>query len=131
MKGVPYILVALAVATAALVGRGPADLVGRATTAHVVSVIDGDTVDVLIPPSRRVRVRLHGVDTPESGEPFSQQARRFTRSLVFSRDANVNGKDIDKYDRLVAQVVVDGAERSNHRRGSGLYIQATCRRCRA
>src|SRR5262245_11873990 len=94
--------------------------VNKRFTAHVVNVVDGDTVVVLIPPSRRIRVRLQGVDTPEAGEPFSQQARTFTRVLMFDRDVDVSGKEIDRYDRLVARVVVDNADASEAIIAAGL-----------
>ena len=90
----------------------PADLVNRQVTGEVVGVVDGDTVDVLVPPGRRIRVRLHGVDAPERSEPFSQQALTFTRVLMFSRVVTVSGRDVDPYDRLVARLVVDGADAS-------------------
>jgi endonuclease YncB( thermonuclease family) len=110
----------------ALLTNGPAqaqrsnDLVNQRVTAEVVAVIDGDTVDVLIPPARRVRVRLHGVDTPETGEPFYQQARVFTRVLMFSRTVEVAGKDADVYGRLVARITVDGNDASEAIIAAGL-----------
>lgn len=82
----------------------PADLVNRRFTAEVTHVADGDTVEVLIPPARKVRVRLHGVDTPESNEPFNDRARTFTRVLMFGRSVAIVGKDVDRYGRLVARV---------------------------
>jgi endonuclease YncB( thermonuclease family) len=115
-----------AVGVALLLTNGPAqaqrsnDLVNRRVTAQVVAVIDGDTVDVLIPPARRVRVRLHGVDTPETGEPFYQQARVFTRVLMFSRTVEVTGKEADVYGRLVARITVDGNDASEAIIAAGL-----------
>jgi len=110
----------LALALLTLPAQRPADLVNQHVTAHVVRVVDGDTVDILIPPARRVRVRLHGVDTPEAGEPFSQRARTFTRVLMFDRDVAVTGKDVDAYGRLVARIVVDNADTSEAIIGAGL-----------
>src|SRR5436190_10097688 len=120
----------------------PTDLLNHIVTAHVVRVIDGDTVDVVIQPARRVRVRLHGVDTPESGEPFSQQAVVFTRVLMFSRDVTMTGKDIDVYGRLVARIVIDGHDASEaiiaaglgctfHRYVSDTLLDAALSRARA
>ncbi|OFW39752.1 MAG: hypothetical protein A3F70_01810 [Acidobacteria bacterium RIFCSPLOWO2_12_FULL_67_14] len=110
----------LALALVTLHAQRPTDLVNKRVTAQVVGVIDGDTVDILIPPERRVRVRLHGVDTPESGEPFTQQARIFTRVLIFSRNVQVTGKEVDTYGRLVARIVVDGADASEAITAAGL-----------
>src|SRR5262245_33250819 len=93
--------VALTLTTGLAQAQRSNDLVNQRVTAQVVSVIDGDTVDVVIPPGRRVRVRLHGVDAPEIDEPFYQQARAFTRVLMFSRSVSVSGKDVDVYGRLV------------------------------
>jgi len=96
------------------------DLVNHPVTAHVAGIIDGDTVDVVIQPARKVRVRLHGVDAPERGEPFSQQALVFTRVLMFSRDVTLTGKDVDVYGRLVARIVVDGKDASEAIIAAGL-----------
>lgn len=99
---------------------GPRDLVNHRVTAHVVGIIDGDTVDVVIPPGRRVRVRLQGADSPERDEPFYQQALIFTRVMMFSRDVTVSGKDVDVYGRLVARITVDGKDASEALIASGL-----------
>ncbi len=98
----------------------PTDLVNRRMAARVTHVADGDTIDVVIPPARRVRVRLHGVDAPESGEPFSDNALTFMRVLVFSREVNITGKDVDTYGRLVARVTVDNADASESLIAAGL-----------
>jgi endonuclease YncB( thermonuclease family) len=88
------------------------DLVNHTTAGRVVKVIDGDTVDVALASKRTIRVRLHGVDSPESGEPFSQQARTFTRVLLFSQQVTVEGRDVDQYGRLVARVRVGQTDSS-------------------
>ena len=92
--------------------QGLKDYVGKPFTAEVVGVVDGDTVDVALAPDRRLRIRLHGIDAPERGEPFSQQALTFTRVLMFSKRVTVIGRDIDPYDRLVARIVVDDTDAS-------------------
>jgi endonuclease YncB( thermonuclease family) len=50
--------------------------------ALVVGVHDGDTITVLRD-RQRIRVRLHGIDCPELGQPFGRPAKRLTSSLVF------------------------------------------------
>ena len=83
-------------------------LVGTSFTARVASVIDGDTIDVVRRGgTARLRIRLEGIDSPESGEPFNQTARARTRVLVFDRDVRVAGRDVDQYGRLVARVTVN------------------------
>lgn len=91
--------------------QGPHDLVGRTFDARVIRVVDGDTLDMIVNGSaRRVRVRLDGIDTAENGEPFAAQARNLTRVLAFEQQVRVIGKDVDRYQRLVARVVGGGKD---------------------
>lgn len=80
--------------------------VGVAFVARVEHVVDGDTIDVRRGDGALVRVRVHGIDCPERGTPFSNVARNFTRSLVFGQDVRLTPRDTDRYGRLVGQVRV-------------------------
>lgn len=88
------------------------EFVGKRITGKVVGVIDGDTIDLLAAPRQVLRIRLHGIDTPERKQPFYTQARNFTRVLLFAREVEVVGKDVDPYGRLVARIAVDGKDAS-------------------
>ena len=112
--------IALLLSIETLHAERPKDLVNTRFVAHVTHVVDGDTVEVLISPARRVRIRLHGVDTPERKEPFSDRARTFTRVLMFGRSVTVVGKDVDRYDRLVARIAVNNVDASESIIAAGL-----------
>ena len=45
-------------------------------TARVVGVHDGDTLTALTGDKRELKVRLHGIDAPELGQPFGQASKR-------------------------------------------------------
>ncbi|MSO61013.1 MAG: hypothetical protein EXQ50_02800 [Acidobacteria bacterium] len=91
----------------------PDDLVGVTFEAHVVGVVDGDTLDIVrAHTKRKIRIRLDGVDSPETGEPFSQQAKNFSRVSAFDRNVSVVGKDVDRYGRLVARIQAEGKDLS-------------------
>ena len=99
------IALVIALLTATIHGQAPADLAGLTFNAHVIGIVDGDTLDVLrVNTKRRVRIRLDGIDAPERGEPFTQQAKNLTRVLAFDHDVIVMGKELDRYGRLVARV---------------------------
>ena len=120
LRSASLLSVVLALSIETLHAQRPTDLVNKNFVADVTRVADGDTVEVLIPPARKVRIRLHGVDTPEAKEPFSNQARTFTRVLMFGRRVTVVGKDVDRYDRLVARIAVDNVDASESIIAAGL-----------
>ncbi len=75
-------------------------------TALVARVIDGDTVEL----SDGQRVRYLGLDTPELGEPYSQEALSYNRELVEGKwvELQAGDRDKDDYGRLLRYVYVDG-----------------------
>jgi len=70
------------------------------------SVADGDTFSTL----GGETIRLLGIDAPEHGEPFSQQAKERLRGLVVGRrvDLVYDTEKHDRYGRLLCHVHVDG-----------------------
>lgn len=87
---------------------------------RVVGVLDGDTVTVLRG-REQVRVRLHGIDCPERGQPFGARAKRFTSDLAFGRTVTVRPRSKDRYGRLVAEVVLpDGRSLNRELVAAGL-----------
>jgi endonuclease YncB( thermonuclease family) len=74
-------------------------------TGKVVGISDGDTISVLRE-GKAVKVRLHGVDTPEKAQAFGTQARKLTGDLVFQQTVTVAIRDTDRYGRLVGEVLL-------------------------
>lgn len=51
-----------------------------------------------------MRIRLHGIDCPERGQPYSRQAKKFAANAVFGKTVTARVMDIDRYGRVVAEV---------------------------
>lgn len=120
--GAGLVGIALLLATAALLlaslGRGEAVADLPPGRAFVVEVVDGDTIDVQLR-GHRERIRLLGVDAPESVHPsapiqcFGQEASTHLAALLppgteisLTRDVESH----DHYDRRLAYVhTADGA----------------------
>lgn len=73
---------------------------------RVVGVSDGDTITVLVE-REQYRVRLEGIDCPESGQDFGRRAKEKTSDLVFGREVRVVVTDHDRYGRTVGRVFVE------------------------
>jgi endonuclease YncB( thermonuclease family) len=79
-----------------------AELLGQ-----VVGIHDGDTLTLLTPENRQVRVRLAGIDAPESRQPYGTRAQQELSALSFRKQARVVVQDTDRYGRTVGQVWVE------------------------
>lgn len=88
----------------------------NAKTFTVVNVVDGDTADVDVPDGKyeHTRIRLWGIDTPETKGDipgvmyFGPQAAEFTTKLTLGKPItvylDVANRTRDKYGRLLAYV---------------------------
>jgi endonuclease YncB( thermonuclease family) len=74
-------------------------------TGTVVGLSDGDTLDVLRE-GKAVRIRLHGIDTPEKAQAFGTRARQYSSDLAFQQTVTVQVHDTDRYGRLVGEVLL-------------------------
>ena len=74
-----------------------------------VGVHDGDTITVY-DGREQTRIRLDGIDCPETGADFSTRAKQLTPDLAFGKQVQIRGKETDRYGCLVARVIVDGTE---------------------
>ena len=68
----------------------------------VVKVIDGDTIDL----EDGKTVRLSGINTPETGECYYEEAKQKLKELIFNKDVFLerDRTDIDRYDRLLRYI---------------------------
>lgn len=57
-----------------------------------------------------VTVQLHGLDAPELGQSYGEEAAAFLRRRVLGREVQIRVRDRDRFGRLVATVLLDGAE---------------------
>lgn len=80
----------------------------------VVGISDGDTITILTDGKQQVKVRLYGVDCPESKQAFGTRARQFTSEQVFGKLISVEVMDIDRYGRTVGIVSAPDGTTLNH-----------------
>lgn len=86
-----------------------------AFTAIVERVSDGDTIVVKNTDGESSKIRLYGVDTPESKQLFGSQATRFTSGAVLHKTVKIQKVDVDRYGRIVAIVYTENGEILNEK----------------
>lgn len=87
--------------------------------AKIIKVIDGDTIDVEIDLGFDVkikqRVRLNGIDTPETKTKNKEEKELGMKAKQITEDCTRDAKTLiiktykdDKYGRILADVIADG-----------------------
>ena len=79
---------------------------------QVVGVSDGDTISVMHD-GKAEKIRLNGIDCPESHQDFGQRAKQFTSDHVFNKTVTVEVSDYDKYGRTVGDVILPDGRNLN------------------
>jgi endonuclease YncB( thermonuclease family) len=77
---------------------------------HVVGVSDGDTITLLDSQRRQHKIRLAGIDAPESKQAFGNASKKSLSAMVFDRDVTLECGKTDRYKRDVCVVMVDGKD---------------------
>jgi micrococcal nuclease len=71
---------------------------------NVKRIIDGDTIVV----GNDTHVRLFGINTPEKGEKYYDEAKKFLEDLILNKTIFVQSFGQDKYYRELGVVFLDG-----------------------
>lgn len=85
----------------------------RNITGVVRAVYDGDTVLLATRQESRLKVRLYGIDAPETtkpGQPFGEISRRTLMYKILGRQVSAEIVDIDQYHRAVAVIRYAGRD---------------------
>ena len=94
---------------------------GDYVSGKVVSIIDGDTYDLLLKGNRKIRIRMEGIDAPEKGMPFYKVSKKYLAQLCFNKKVSLDITGIDGHDRFLGFTYLeDGSELSHEMIKAGL-----------
>lgn len=86
----------------------------------VFSIVDGDTYDILIEDNKKIRIRMEGIDAPETGMPFSQVSKNYLGKLCFNKNVKVHVTELDNKRYIGFSYLDDGTELSHEMIRAGL-----------
>jgi len=97
---------------------------------RVLHVVDGDTFDAT-DGNIKFRVRIAGMDAPEYKQAFGKSATIELKNLIEGKDVVIQPveRGLDKYDRVLGQVLSDGKDVSllMIQGGFAFYYRPRCR----
>ncbi len=92
----------------------------RTVTGTVTKVSDGDTIHITTPEQTKLKVRLYGIDAPETpkinrqtghvhqpGQPYGEESWKALKYKIMGKQVKLEILDIDKYRRMVCMVWLD------------------------
>jgi endonuclease YncB( thermonuclease family) len=99
-------------------GPSPAaPLPQRIEQGMVERVADGDTLTVITANHTKLRIRMFGIDAPETpkgakfpGQPYGPEAEAYRKQLVEGKRVTVEIYGVDRYKRLLSTIFIDGKD---------------------
>ncbi len=91
------------------------ELIGK-----VIKVSDGDTITVLDSNNQKHKIRLRGIDAPESQQAFGDISTQSLSELVFDKEVLVSWDKKDKYYRILGKVIIEGNDANFEQLKKGL-----------
>ena len=79
-------------------------------TGKVVKITDGDTLVVLDAGNTQHKIRLSGIDAPETNQPFGKRSKEALSALVAGQRVEVDWHKHDRYGRIVGKVIAQGKD---------------------
>jgi micrococcal nuclease len=89
----------------------------RTVTGTVTKISDGDTIQVTTPERTKLRVRLYGIDAPETpkinqrtgrvnkpGQPYGEESWKALEGKIIGKQVRLDIIDIDQYKRMVGMI---------------------------
>jgi len=75
---------------------------GELVSGRVVRVMDGDTYELLLEDKTTVRIRMDGIDAPETAMPYYRAATDYLKELTRDQIVSVSLSNKDQYGRVVS-----------------------------
>ncbi len=79
-------------------------------SAKVVSITDGDTVDVLRSDNFTYAIRLTGIDAPEHDQAFGTQSTQHLAGLISGKTVTLECQNERSYGRLICKILLRNGE---------------------
>ncbi len=88
----------------------PCGVTAETLIGKVVRITDGDTLVILDATQTQHKIRLAGIDAPESKQPFGQKSKERLSQSVAGQQVAVDWSKRDRYDRIIGKIIYDGKD---------------------
>lgn len=79
-------------------------------TGKVITVIDGNTLEVFTNDNETYKILLFGIDSPELEQPFGEKAKQFLQKLILDKDVIVEVQGKDRLGNRLGIILIEGED---------------------
>jgi endonuclease YncB( thermonuclease family) len=76
----------------------------------VVTVIDGNTLEILTPENETYKILLFGIDCPELGQEYGKKAKRYLEKLILNKEVTVEIQGKDRWGNRLGIILFEGVD---------------------
>lgn len=87
-----------------------APLFAQTITGRVISIADGDTIAIVTPEKKQVKIRLGEIDAPERSQDFGERSKQSLSELIYGKDVQVTVESTDQYGRSIGKISFNGQD---------------------
>lgn len=73
----------------------------------VVKINDGDTITILTENKENIKVRLYGIDAPETKQDFGKASKQHLSNLIAGKIIEVKSNGQDIYGRILSTIYIN------------------------
>jgi micrococcal nuclease len=74
----------------------------------VISVFDGNTIEVIADDNESYKIMLYGIDSPELGQEYGDQAKKFLQKMILDKKVTVKIQGKDRWGNRLGVILIDG-----------------------
>jgi micrococcal nuclease len=76
----------------------------------VLTVIDGNTLEVTTTENETYKILLFGIDSPELGQEFGEKAKRYLEKLILDKNVSVEIQGKDRLGNRLGIILIEGED---------------------
>jgi micrococcal nuclease len=76
----------------------------------VITVIDGNTLEISTNDNETYKVLLFGIDSPELGQEYGEKAKRFLEKLILEKNISVEIQGKDRLGNRLGTILIDNKD---------------------
>lgn len=76
----------------------------------IISIPDGDTLNIINGSNKKIKIRLYGIDAPEITQKYGKASRDYLRKIVKNKHLTYKIHSKDDYGRVVATLYGDNKD---------------------